>query len=363
MIMRRLAICLVVFGLSVSVGRADDPLAPQKSSALDDAPTQAGSPGFDALKKELAEAQKNHAKEIKELKDAQKALAEAKSDADKDAARQKIDALMKEVPGPKFAPRFLQFAENHPQDPMAFNAAMLAFKHSARPATKDNTLGKTLAFLRENYADKPQIMQLVRTLESNKGHVGEGLLREVIAKNPNHRIQGHACNALYEITTKAGEKESLNKMLKGKYADLFPDLSVGKHAPEVAVKDIHGNDAKLSELKGKVVVLDIWATWCPHCRSMIPQERRMVERLKGKPFELVSISMDAKKQTLTDFLAKQEMPWTHWWVGSGSNFEEDWKIEYFPTIYVLDARGVIRYTGVSGDDLDNAVNELLKKKK
>jgi thiol-disulfide isomerase/thioredoxin len=109
-----------------------------------------------------------------------------------------------------------------------------------------------------------------------------------------------------------------------------------------------------------VVVLDIWVTWCPYCCGMIPHERQMVERLKGKPFALVSISMDAKKETLTEFLAKEKMPWIHWWVGASSDLAEDWNIEYFPTVYVIDAKGVIRHSGLTGDDLEKAVNELLK---
>ncbi len=155
----------------------------------------------------------------------------------------------------------------------------------------------------------------------------------------------------------------LHKLLKGKYADLFPDLSVGKLIPEIATKDMQGRDVKLSDLRGKVVVLDIWATWCPHCRAMIPQEREMVERLKDQPFALVGVSMDADKEALTELLAKEKLPWRQWWVGENSKLAQDWNIEYFPTIYVIDARGVIRYEGLKGEELEKAVNELLKKMK
>jgi len=72
---------------------------------------------------------------------------------------------------------------------------------------------------------------------------------------------------------------------------------------------------------------------------MIPHEREMVERLKDKPFTLVGISLDAKKETLTDFLAKEKMPWTHWWVGATSDLAEDWEVHSIPTIYVVDAKG------------------------
>jgi hypothetical protein len=86
----------------------------------------------------------------------------------------------------------------------------------------------------------------------------------------------------------------------------------------------------------------------------------MVKRLKDKPFQLVSISADEEKKTLVDFIAKEPMPWAHWWVGSESKFSDDWDIRSFPTIYVLDTSGVIRHKDLRGEELEKAVNDLLK---
>jgi len=139
-----------------------------------------------------------------------------------------------------------------------------------------------------------------------------------------------------------------------------PDLSVGAKAPEVISKDINGKEAKLSDLRGKVVVLDIWATWCGPCRAMIPHEREMVKKLEGKPFVLVSISGDARKDTLTKFLKDNPMPWTHWWNGDRGGILADWDVRYFPTIYVIDHKGVIRHKDIREKELEEAVKKLVE---
>ena len=119
------------------------------------------------------------------------------------------------------------------------------------------------------------------------------------------------------------------------------------------MQTVDGNRAKLSALKGNVVVLDIWATWCGPCRAMIPHEREMVERLKDKPFQLVGISIDDDVKKLKDFLSKQKLPWTHWWAGPGkweAAIAQEWDIRSIPAIFVLDAKGVIRYKNLRGEE-------------
>jgi thiol-disulfide isomerase/thioredoxin len=137
------------------------------------------------------------------------------------------------------------------------------------------------------------------------------------------------------------------------------ELGIGKPAPALASVDLDGKHVKLADLKGKVVVLDIWATWCGPCCAMIPHERELVKRLAGKPFVLVSISVDEDRETLTDFLKKQPMPWTHWFNGPDGQIIVDLNVCSYPTVYVLDDKSVIRFKDVRGETLDRAVDTLL----
>ena len=136
-------------------------------------------------------------------------------------------------------------------------------------------------------------------------------------------------------------------------------LGIGKPMTELVSKDLDGKAVKLSDYKDKVVVLDIWATWCGPCRAMIPHEREMSEKFKEKPFAFISLSADAEVETLKKFLEKEKMPWTHWHIGAQGEVHDQLNIEHYPTIFVLDSKGKIRYKEIRGQALEKAVETLL----
>ena len=139
------------------------------------------------------------------------------------------------------------------------------------------------------------------------------------------------------------------------------DLAIGKVAPEIEGTDIEGRPLKLSDHRGKVVVLTFWATWCGPCMELVPHERTLVERLAGKPFVLLGINGDDDRERAKRAVGEERITWSSWWNGGPTGpITELYSVEGWPTVYVLDARGVIRHKGVIEERLDEVVDALLK---
>jgi hypothetical protein len=94
---------------------------------------------------------------------------------------------------------------------------------------------------------------------------------------------------------------------------------------------------------------------------MYPHERSLVKRLDGKPFALLGINSDRDRKALKQVMEKEQITWRSWWDGgsTGGPIATKWNVHGWPTIYVLDGKGVIRYKGVRGEAMDKAVDTLL----
>jgi hypothetical protein len=95
------------------------------------------------------------------------------------------------------------------------------------------------------------------------------------------------------------------------------------------------------------------------CVKLVPHERSLVERYKDKPFVLVGVNSDAERDTAKEAIGKRQMAWRSWWDGADGHIAAQWHVKFFPSIYVLDGRGVVRYVNVRGAELEQAIDALL----
>src|SRR6516162_11594595 len=95
---------------------------------------------------------------------------------------------------------------------------------------------------------------------------------------------------------------------------------------------------------------------------MYPHERSLVKRMQDKPFALIGINSDRDRKSLKEVLEKENITWRSWFDGGSTNgpIASQWNVSGWPTIYVLDHNGVIRYKNVREHAMDQAVDNLLK---
>jgi hypothetical protein len=95
---------------------------------------------------------------------------------------------------------------------------------------------------------------------------------------------------------------------------------------------------------------------------MYPYERSLVKRLENKPFALLGVNSDQDREAVKSVMHRENITWRSWWDGGSTHgpIATKWQIESWPSIYVLDHKGKIRYSNLHPENLDRAVDKLLK---
>jgi thiol-disulfide isomerase/thioredoxin len=124
-------------------------------------------------------------------------------------------------------------------------------------------------------------------------------------------------------------------------------------------KNIAGEAFKLADWKGKVVIIDFWATWCGPCMEEVPGLVKLYKAQHDKGLEIVGISLDQDASKIKPVAEKEGMTWT---IIRDLKLATQWNITSIPQTFVLDRKGLIRHIGLRGEELEAAVIELLKEK-
>jgi len=135
----------------------------------------------------------------------------------------------------------------------------------------------------------------------------------------------------------------------------------GQQAYEIALPTMNGDTVKLSSLRGKVVLLDFWASWCGPCRITNKKIIKIYPKYKDKGFEILGVSLDEHRNDWQKAVKQDKINWLQVNDNGGHNAmtAERWNIYQIPTSYLIDKDGKVVAMDLEGKELEKAIRTLL----
>ncbi|MEX2282279.1 MAG: TlpA disulfide reductase family protein [Gemmatimonadota bacterium] len=145
-------------------------------------------------------------------------------------------------------------------------------------------------------------------------------------------------------------------------------VQVGKPAPAYAAVTLAGDSVSLAGQRGRVVLLNVWATWCHPCRAEIPELREVHAKYKDRGFEVLGVSIDAdgSEESLAEFMSEFEMAYPVW-LDPGERVSARFRTIGVPETFLIDKAGVLRWRKIgpiqpNDSSLTNAIERALAAK-
>ncbi|MFN6037525.1 MAG: peroxiredoxin family protein, partial [Bacteroidota bacterium] len=172
----------------------------------------------------------------------------------------------------------------------------------------------------------------------------------------------NVCKNIYQnLSKKYPNNPTLNSFYD--YVKKYGALTVGADAPDITLPNTEGKNFSLSSLKGKIVLIDFWASWCKPCIKDMPEVKKLYEKFKSKGFEILGVSLDENKDQWIAAISEYSLPWIHIsdLGGWNSSAARTYDVNSIPFTILINKEGKIIQKGLRGAALEEELNKQLSK--
>jgi peroxiredoxin len=198
---------------------------------------------------------------------------------------------------------------------------------------------------------------------------------EIMLKNPDYTFAAFTAYYQFQVFNIQVDtldlimknfKEPVRKTIYYKHLDklykTIKKVAITAHAPDFSIPDINGKQVKLSDFKGKYVLIDFWASWCAPCRAANPTLVKTYNKYNSRNFTILGISVDKNREHWINAIKKDKLPWTN--VSNVKGWDEitdTYGVKAVPQNFLIDPNGIIIAKNIEPEHIIEELNKILPK--